>query len=658
MLPLFLCLVSCQWDLWGGEDAPKAGYYLIPAEALAGWIQGICHFDGSGTSCEYYIVSGTDSVDGSVTVCLNAGRNREAGKAITFHLAPSGDVLKVAVAGLQFNGLSSGEEVAFTAYDGSGDIAGHFTVPYMMADEASSVKMMDFNRFTDEAWKLIGDSLQAVCHLDEETLRNAVADYLYNGIDGETLTTFKGQVLSAEAIADLLQGYYEQETARHIGSANIEITAVTQTSDSTITIEGRIANISSIPASRQTVHEGAVGEAENRVLYGVAIGRTSSPGLQVCEACTELATVSGEHFALTINARTKPGKNYHLRPFLIPGHKVQNDTGLLPDGYICIRYGEATKFMNMNLDVEFSNFRQIGCKRGYASYEAQFTIDGKIPYLFDGMENWGLILRTKTESYAMPYYARELEWEDLLTGKNFKCMLRPIGVDVIERGADRISEFTITPFVEFKDTIINLEAKDYTFLVEGGGCPDTNHPHAIDLGLSVKWSCCNLGGFNSWDLGNNYAWGETEARKSHSVDNYKYVKDLDSDEDYWDDDANWIDIGTEISGTSYDAAHVRWGKGWRMPTVAEVEELYNECIWQWAYSGMQITGYNRHHIFLPLTLRNEKGVLEYGRYWVGTMSKEEKKNWNAYCIYFNKGRTYGCSWDYRYCGFAIRPVKE
>ena len=23
-------------------------------------------------------------------------------------------------------------------------------------------------------------------------------------------------------------------------------------------------------------------------------------------------------------------------------------------------------------------------------------------------------------------------------------------------------------------------------------CPDNNHPHAIDLGLKVKWACCNL----------------------------------------------------------------------------------------------------------------------------------------------------------------------
>ena len=649
MLPLVLGLVSCEWNPWGDDDAPEAGYYQIPAESLAGWDKGVCHFDGRSTTCDYYIVSGTDSVDGAVTVCLNAGNNREVGKAMTFHLTANADVLKATVAGLQFNGLSCGEEVEFTVYDSSGGIAGHFTVPYMMTDataspQPSSARIMDFDRFTDEAWKFIADSLQTQPGLDEAMLRNAVADYLSGGIEGENLTTFKGQILPAESIANLLQEYYGQEMARCMGSADIEITSVTQTSDTTVTVEGRIANISSIPASRQTVHDGTVCEVGNKVLYGVAVGRTLFPSLQVCEASTDLAAVSEEHFSLTVNIGTKPGKNYYFRPFLIPEHKVQNEMELLPDGYIGTRYGDTAKFMNMNLDIELSKFKQIKCVRYSASYDVQFTIEGKIPYLFDDMENWGFIVRTRTDSYAMSYYARELEWYDMPTEKRFSCNLLPLEADITEYGVDRMAEFTITPFVEFKGSqplIVNLETKNYTLIVGGGGCPDTNHPHAIDLGLSVKWSCCNV------DDG-IFAWGETETKRSYTADSYNYVKDLDGDENFLDDDANWIDIGTDISGTSYDAAHVRWGQGWRMPTFAEAMELYDECTWEWRESSRsyKVIGANGRNISMSSS------------YWIGTLSKEEGENCYAYYLYVTKNGRRALSWDYRYRGLRIRPVKE
>ena len=656
LLPLILSFSSCvEHD---DDTIPKQGYYQIPTESLGGWHKGVCYFDGSCTSCNYYIVSCTDSIDGSVTVCLNTGRNSDVGKAIAFHLASNGDVLKVIALGVQFNGLSNGEEVEFTVYDDKGDIAGYFTVPYIMVEEtasplSASFKIMDYSQFTDKAWEIVGDSLKSVLKLDEKVLRNAVSDYLSGKIDCEFLTMFKGQTLFFESVADLFLKYYEQEKASYMGDANIEIVATTQTSDSTITIEGRIVNISSIPTCRQTIHEGVVVDVENKVLFGVAVGRELFPGFQSNEACTKLETVSEECFSFTVNLKTKPGKNYHFRPFLIPEHKVHGEMKLLPDDYICIRYSEAAKFMNFNLDFVLSNFRQVKCIRDGAGYEAQFTIDGKIPYLFDGMENWGVVVRTKTDSYAMAYYAQELEWDDLPTEKNFKCKLRPIGGDVIESGVNRFSEFTITPFVEFKDTIINLDSKDYTFLVEGGGCPDSNHPHVIDLGLSVKWSCCNIDTSDPWDYGHFYAWGEIEKKGYYSATTYKYVRDLDEDGDYMDDDANWIDIGTNISGTSYDVAHVKWGNGWRMPTYEEVEELKNECIWKWSNRGFQITGPDGRNIFLPVAYTSDTGY-----YWTGTLSCEEGGRCNAYYFYFNRQGTYGCSWDYRHCGFLVRPVKD
>lgn len=38
-------------------------------------------------------------------------------------------------------------------------------------------------------------------------------------------------------------------------------------------------------------------------------------------------------------------------------------------------------------------------------------------------------------------------------------------------------------------------------------CPDDNHPHMIDLGLGVKWACCNVGATAPEEYGGYYAWG-------------------------------------------------------------------------------------------------------------------------------------------------------
>jgi len=44
-----------------------------------------------------------------------------------------------------------------------------------------------------------------------------------------------------------------------------------------------------------------------------------------------------------------------------------------------------------------------------------------------------------------------------------------------------------------------------------------------------------------------------------------------------DAQGNYLDLGNEISGTEYDAAHQRYGGKWRMPTKADLEELIENC---------------------------------------------------------------------------------
>lgn len=132
---------------------------------------------------------------------------------------------------------------------------------------------------------------------------------------------------------------------------------------------------------------------------------------------------------------------------------------------------------------------------------------------------------------------------------------------------------------------------------EAEGCDDANHPHAVDLGLSVKWACCNVGADSPEDYGDYFAWGETSPKTSFYEDNYLP----------WMEDEEFEElINTNISGTKYDAARANWGGSWRMPTGSECYELCdnNNCTWTWTTLN-GVNGYevkskkNGNSIFLP-----------------------------------------------------------
>lgn len=91
-------------------------------------------------------------------------------------------------------------------------------------------------------------------------------------------------------------------------------------------------------------------------------------------------------------------------------------------------------------------------------------------------------------------------------------------------------------------------------------CPDRNHPHAIDLGIGVKFACCNVGASAPWEYGGYYAWGETKVKSDYEENSYKYYVD-----------GYYKSLGYDIAGTAYDVAHVNWGGNWRMPTIDQLK---------------------------------------------------------------------------------------
>jgi hypothetical protein len=130
-----------------------------------------------------------------------------------------------------------------------------------------------------------------------------------------------------------------------------------------------------------------------------------------------------------------------------------------------------------------------------------------------------------------------------------------------------------------------------------GGCPDGNHPHAIDFGLpsGTLWSCMDVGAIDPLTGGIGFAWGETYPVEKNTSDwaNYKFMTDSYSDQwgiskyqiaDGQTDGVWYNDAGVFIGDNKTtldladDAARQNWGAPWRMPTREEYEELVNYTV--------------------------------------------------------------------------------
>lgn len=182
------------------------------------------------------------------------------------------------------------------------------------------------------------------------------------------------------------------------------------------------------------------------------------------------------------------------------------------------------------------------------------------------------------------------------------------------------------------------------------------HGRIIDLGLSVDWAGWNIGASKPEGYGAYYAWGEVSVKRDYSLETYKYYDWYLESYDY---------IGTEISGTKYDAASASWGDEWRMPTKNEVEELINECEWiRDEYNGVYgyyVIGPNGNSIFLPFAGyydgKDNYDEGHYGRYWVGQINNSQNDGAYFLSMASDYSKREVINW-YRYHGFTIRAVMD
>ena len=166
---------------------------------------------------------------------------------------------------------------------------------------------------------------------------------------------------------------------------------------------------------------------------------------------------------------------------------------------------------------------------------------------------------------------------------------------------------------------------------------DIEHEY-VDLGLSVNWAKCNLGATSEDGYGDHYAWGEKEPQKIYNSSHYS------------------------TSDPDYDAANVKWGGNWRLPSIDEFKELINNCSWNYTdingVNGYKITGVNGNYIFLPAAgykLDDYQEFLNKNGYYTTSSLDENYPGSTNQNIYFGSGG-YGSSTSMRCTGLSVRPV--
>ena len=174
-------------------------------------------------------------------------------------------------------------------------------------------------------------------------------------------------------------------------------------------------------------------------------------------------------------------------------------------------------------------------------------------------------------------------------------------------------------------------------------------PEAVDLGLSVKWATFNVGASYHEQFGGYYAWGETELKSTYD----------------WTYNHDWSTYNNIHLDPTDDVAHLKWGSNWRMPTIEEFTELFNNCTWIWTtqngVKGFKVTsniyGYTDRSIFLPAAgYRDETSLYyagSYGFYWSGSLNTDYA-NYVWYLDFNSDGHSAG--YGFAYYGKSVRPV--
>lgn len=196
------------------------------------------------------------------------------------------------------------------------------------------------------------------------------------------------------------------------------------------------------------------------------------------------------------------------------------------------------------------------------------------------------------------------------------------------------------------------------------GAPESYQGHdLVDLGLpdGTLFAKCNIGASSPEDYGCYFSWAEITG----SCEGKTYF----SSENFHADTTAYQQPGDKLI-PSQDAANVKWGEHWRMPTLSEFNQLknsrYTTCEWTSmnGVNGFKITsivkGFEGNSIFLPAAgyyCPNLKYVGEKLCYWSSELYSDQTVANNVGYFYNNSPANQLSTFEMEaHYGLSIRPV--
>ena len=185
----------------------------------------------------------------------------------------------------------------------------------------------------------------------------------------------------------------------------------------------------------------------------------------------------------------------------------------------------------------------------------------------------------------------------------------------------------------------------------------------VDLGLpsGTLWATYNVGANSPEEYGDYFAWGETASKDYYDWNTYKWCNgDIRTLTKYctlsYCGYNGFVDNKTELDPED-DAAYVNWGTSWRMPSLEQMQELFNKCTsWRTTLNGVNgllFTGPNGNTLFLPSAgYRLRESLLDavlHGYYWSRTLD-------SGMCYPYYLGWS-GCESHVRCWGRSVRAVR-
>ena len=209
----------------------------------------------------------------------------------------------------------------------------------------------------------------------------------------------------------------------------------------------------------------------------------------------------------------------------------------------------------------------------------------------------------------------------------------------------------------------NPEEQNNSFTVSGN---NGGHDY-VDLGLpsGTLWATNNIGADTPEGYGDYFAWGEASPKTTYNWSTYQYcMGDGNALTKYCTDSIygynGFIDNLTVLMPID-DAALVKWGTGWHVPTMEQWKELRDNTTGAWTVqngvNGFLFTANNGGRLFLPAAGYRKDDTLNSvgvdGIYWSSSLYVGIPDG--AYDFGFTASNNF-VDLYYRYQGQSIRPV--